>query len=124
MFPVELAAALCHEVNRQYCQYLGDTSQPLWEEAPDWQKESARQGVLVALENPLATPESMHQNWYDHKAQEGWVYGPVKDPDKKEHPCMRPYEELPATQRTKDHLFLGIVRALQAGLQFELKEGV
>ena len=33
----QLAAKTAHEVNRAYCQGLGDYSQLHWEEAPDWQ---------------------------------------------------------------------------------------
>ena len=32
-------------MNRAYCLALGDTSQPAWDEAPDWQQSSARSGV-------------------------------------------------------------------------------
>lgn len=28
-------AQVCHEVNRAYCQALGDDSQPAWDDAPD-----------------------------------------------------------------------------------------
>ena len=38
-------AKVAHEVNRAYCEALGDTSQLSWEDAPEWQKASARAGV-------------------------------------------------------------------------------
>lgn len=31
-------AHVAHEVNRAYCQSLGDNSQPTWEDAPHWQR--------------------------------------------------------------------------------------
>ena len=37
----ENIAKVAHETNRSFCQTLGDWSQPTWENAPDWQKESA-----------------------------------------------------------------------------------
>jgi hypothetical protein len=40
----------------------------------------------------------------------------VKDPEKKQHPCMVPYADLPAAQRAKDALFLGTVRNMAAAL--------
>jgi hypothetical protein len=43
------------------------------------------------------------------KKAAGWIYGPVKDPEKKEHPCIVPYDQLPIEQRTKDYLFKAIV---------------
>jgi len=51
------------------------------------------------------TPEEGHEGWLRIKEKEGWVYGPVKDTVAKTHPCMLPYNELPADQRFKDTLF-------------------
>lgn len=45
---VDAAARAAHEVNRAYCIALGDTSQPSWDEAPEWQRESAKKGVQGA----------------------------------------------------------------------------
>jgi hypothetical protein len=107
-------ARACHEVNRTYCQALGDKSQPAWEKAPDWQKESAIAGVKHALANPHATPADSHTSWLNQKRAEGWTYGEKKDPQKKTHPCFLPYEQLPASQRAKDTIFLAVVRGMQA----------
>lgn len=104
----ENIAKLCHEVNRAYCNSLGDTSQPAWEDAPEWQISSAINGVKFHLENET-TPEQSHESWMKEKEENGWIYGEVKDPDKKEHPCMVPYNQLPLEQRTKDYLFKAIV---------------
>ncbi len=46
------------------------------------------------------------------KVAEGWVWGPVKDPAQKQHPCIVPYLNLPIAQRRKDALFYAIVGAL------------
>jgi len=112
---IEAAARSAHEVNRAYCLALGDTSQPSWEEAPDWQKSSALKGVAGALHGN--TPEQSHEGWLAEKAATGWKYGPVKDPEKKEHPCYVPYAELPPAQRHKDVLFVTTVRAVSEALQ-------
>lgn len=104
----EQIAKLCHEVNRAYCRSIGDDSQPVWEEAPQWQKDSAINGVEFHMTNET-TPEQSHENWMREKITDGWIYGPVKNPEKKEHPCMVRYEELPAEQRTKDYLFKAVV---------------
>lgn len=109
---VEAIARVCHEVNRAYCLAIGDTSQPAWADAPEWQKDSARNGVAFHLANPDATPENSHEKWLEQKVAEGWVLGPVKDPEKKEHPCMVPYGDLPADQRAKDYLFRGVIHSL------------
>lgn len=108
----EQIAKVAHEVNRAYCQSLGDTSQPAWEDAPDWQKSSAINGVNFHLANPDAGPDHSHNEWLKEKRESGWKYGPVKNPEAKEHPCFVPYEELPIEQKAKDYLFRGVVHAL------------
>lgn len=107
---VQQIARVCHEANRAWCVANGDTSQPTWDDAPDWQRESAQLGVRAALKG--ATPEQSHEGWTRHKLEQGWTYGPVKDPEAKQHPCLVPYDELPEEQRLKDVLFTSIVRAL------------
>ena len=110
-FAVETIAKVCHEANRGYCKALGDDSQPPWEDAPDWQKESARNGVKFHIANPDADPEASHENWLKEKLADHWTYGPVKDVEKKEHPCCLPYKELPVEQRAKDYIFRSIVHS-------------
>lgn len=112
MGTIEEIARVCHEANRAYCATIGDLSQPSWEDAPQWQKDSAIVGVQTALDDQGRTPRDSHVGWMAHKLAEGWRCGPKKDPERKEHPYMVPYEELPPEQRVKDHLFLAVVRAM------------
>ena len=111
---IEEAARRAHEANKAYCESLGDDSQPSWEDAPDWQRQSAINGVKHIIANPCAQPEDSHNSWLKEKQDTGWKYGPVKDPEKKEHPCFVPYEELPEEQKAKDALFIGVVHALRS----------
>jgi hypothetical protein len=106
-------AHICHDANRAYCMEHGDFSQALWEMAPDWQKESAINGVRGILNGYVTSPEQSHESWLAEKERDGWKFGPVKDPEKKEHPCMVPYAELPMEQRRKDAIFFGIVEAFK-----------
>jgi len=101
----EQIARVAHEVNRAYCEALGDNSQPAWEDAPEWQKSSAMLGVKLHIENPDAGPEASHNSWMHQKVSEGWKYGPIKDPAKKEHHCLVPFDQLPREQQAKDFLF-------------------
>jgi hypothetical protein len=110
--PLDAIARVCHEVNREYCRALGDDSQPSWEDAPEWQRASARMGVDLHLMGDFG-PEASHISWLKQKEAEGWKYGPVKDADKKEHPCYVPYDELPPEQQAKDYIFRAIVHALR-----------
>lgn len=113
---VENLAMICHEANRAYCISIGDDSQPRWEDAPQWQKDSAIAGVNFRLENPTATAADMHQSWLNVKMKDGWRRGDVKDPAAKTHPCMVPYSDLPYEQRVKDHLFKAVLDAVNNGV--------
>ena len=72
-------ARVCHEVNRAYCQSLGDNSQVEWESAPEWQQDSAKSGVLLHLNHPDAPASESHRSWMESKLADGWKYGEVKD---------------------------------------------
>jgi len=102
-------AEQCHEANKRYCESIGDDSQPAWSGAPDWQKESAINGVKFHVDNPGASASASHENWLKDKEADGWKYGPVKDPSKKEHPCYVPYSELSQDHKNKDTLFIHVV---------------
>ena len=45
------------------------------------------------------------------------MYGPVKDLDAKQHPCMVPFEQLPVEQQAKDYIFRAVVHALRGQLR-------
>lgn len=107
-------ARVCHEANRAICEAFGDHSQKPWEQAEQWQKDSAIKGAIFAMQNSAAPPAAQHEAWMRDKAADGWVYGPVKDADAKTHPCMVPYDQLPPEQRAKDHVFKALVNTLTA----------
>ena len=105
-------ARICHEVNKAYCETLGDTSQVSWEETPKNIQDSAIAGVETVMKNPTLTPKEQHGAWMDFKVKEGWVYGPEKNAETKTHPCIVKYSWLPKEQQLKDTLFGAIVKSL------------
>lgn len=111
---IEICARAAHEANRSYCLSIGDKTQPSWDEAPDWQRESCRRGVAGALSGN--SPEQSHESWRADKSRDGWTFGFIKDPAKKQHPCMAPYAALPVEQRLKGHIFVGVVQAVGRAL--------
>jgi hypothetical protein len=107
---IEDAAEQAHEANRAYCILNGDLSQPRWGDASEWARTSAINGVKFVIDNWEATPRDLHNNWLQEKTADGWRWGPVKDPNIKEHPCFCAFEELPKEQQTKDYIFGAVVR--------------
>jgi hypothetical protein len=61
-YSVAFIAELAHEHVRNYNALVGDEQTVAWAEAPEWQRESAIDGVLFYLKNPTATAEQVHEN--------------------------------------------------------------
>lgn len=121
-----MIAHACHERNRQVCIQNGEENvAPVWEEYDDELKETTINGVIFTLEKlrenelrerpiPLnhiipQQAKDNHINWMKDKVKAGWVYGEVKDFDKKTHPCMVDYDKLPKVQQMKDFVFIAEV---------------
>jgi len=106
-------AKVCHQANKAWCEANGDTSQKDWDEAEQWQRDSAIAGVNFKLNNPDAGEDAQHNAWMKDKIDAGWKYGEIKDAEAKTHPCIVPFKNLPEFQQKKDVLFGAIVNALK-----------
>lgn len=106
-------AIMCHQANKAWCWLNGDESQNDWIYSEEWQRQSAIKGVQFRLENPEAGDDAQHNAWLQDKINDGWKYGPVKDAEKKEHPCIVQFNALPEFQKKKDALFCAIVDTLK-----------
>lgn len=83
------------------CYQMG-AGQPYNIEPTQDQLDSLMNGVKFALQNPNATPESNHENWMKQKISQGWIYGEVKDMEKKTHFDLVPFDELLKVEKDKD----------------------
>lgn len=109
---VLLTARVCHEANRAIQLSTGDPNpSPKWDKAPRETKASAVDGVIKAINGQ--TPEELHESWCDFKVKEGWKFGNEKDFEKKTHPCLISYKDLPEEQKLKDFVFIEIVQAFK-----------
>ena len=108
----EQIAEIAHEINRSYCESIGDASQTPWRFAPKWQQESIIDGVKFHLRNPEASPEDGHLRWLEEKLSRGWQYGLLKSEGDKTHPNCIAYDRLPPEQRSKDYIFRAVVQQL------------
>jgi hypothetical protein len=115
----EILARACHAAWYAYTVLGLQENGEMWHDAPEWQKDSIRKAIdfwdnclsrsaqigtideLIIRLSPLS-----HENWMKDKAADGWVYGEAKDSEKKTHPCMVPYNDLPETQQIKDEVVL------------------
>ena len=54
--------------------------------------------------NPLleAMAKNVHEIWAQERINQGWTYGEKRDDNKKLHPCLVPYEDLPEEEKVYD----------------------
>ncbi len=55
---------------------------------------------LLSLTEQIA--ENVHENWAKGRIKDGWVYGEVRDDEKKTTPCLVPYDELTDSEKEYD----------------------
>lgn len=48
--------------------------------------------------------KNAHDTWSRQRMSEGWVYGSQRNDDRKEHPCLIAYEELPDSEKEYDRI--------------------
>ncbi len=58
--------------------------------------------VLDGLLHTLA--ENAHETWAKKRQDEGWVYGPKRNDELKQHPCLVAYDELPKSEQEYDQV--------------------
>ena len=46
--------------------------------------------------------ENTHEIWSQQRIADGWTYGPKRDDERKEHPCLVPYDQLPESEKKYD----------------------
>lgn len=115
--PVHVIAEAAYEANRHFCELIGEEPYPAWGDYPDNMKGCILAGVEFHTQNPEVDASASHDSWLAHKESDGWVYGETKDPEAKTHPCMVPYESLPAEQQAKDYIFMAVVERMMGDEQ-------
>lgn len=86
---------------------------PIVPEPYDDREEAFRAQFEKVIERQMgpersSNAEQLHEDWVKAYEKMGWVYGPVRDPEKKTHPDMVPYNELGHLERDKDAVFVAL----------------
>lgn len=76
----------------------------------DWAFRSQMVQHVAFMMSPdrFTDPGIAHDSWWDAYEKLGWMYGPVRDPDKKTHPDMIPFSELGWQERIKDAVYIAL----------------
>ncbi len=108
---VEACARVAHSI---YREAIDDSTMLPWDEAPEDERDVARETVRGTLRG--TTPEQWHVKWRAEKEAEGWTNGPDKDEERKMHPNLVHYDQLPEEQRAIDRLFVVAVEATRQAI--------
>lgn len=80
-----------------------------WEE----REEAFRTQFLEVIDRQTGpqrsgSPEELHGSWMQAYVEMGWQYGPERDPERKLHPDLVPYDQLGQLERDKDAVFVAL----------------
>jgi len=86
-----------------------------WEDREDDFKEQFVKVVeKQCSDEKFEGPEQAHDSWWQKYIDMGWQYGPERSVEKRTHPDMVPFHELPADEREKDEIFLRLCYVAEA----------
>jgi len=59
--------------------------------------------------------EHNHDLWARQRIRDGWTYGKERNDQRKEHPCLVPYSQLPDSEKDYDRIaVIGTLKAIIA----------
>ena len=77
--------------------------------------------TLVELTEVIA--KNTHEVWSQHRMDEGWTYGPVRDEKAMKHPCLVPYAELSENEKDYDRATAMNAIKLLVKLGYKIEKG-
>lgn len=112
-FEINACTRAAYEVNRSFCEAMGDFSHVPYESLSADLKQVAMQATIGIVTLDFNAEQS-HEAWVAAKRSQGWKYGEKKDAEAKTHPCLVAWKELSFEQQAKDELWIATVKNLLA----------
>lgn len=76
---------------------------------------------LAELTEQMA--RNVHEVWAQTRIRQGWSYGPMRNDELKQHPCLVPYDALPDSEREYDrHTALETLKLI-CSLGYKIEKG-
>ncbi len=107
----ERIAKASYEATNAWAEAAGGTPKARWDDAEDWRRASAVEGVKQALLEGR-TPEQLHESWRKDRLSRGWTPGAKRDAEAKQDPHLKPYAELGDSLKRKSDLFAAVAHTL------------
>jgi len=79
----------------------------------------------IALDEPLRElseklAQNAHEVWADLRVRDGWAFGPKRDDEKKRHPCLVPFSDLPDSEKKYDREMVAQVLKSMTALGYRI----
>lgn len=65
---------------------------------------------------------AVHNAWMDARRADGWTYGPKRNDELKQHPCLVPYDDLPESEKAYDYITAKAVISKLKEMGYEVKK--
>ena len=65
---------------------------------------------------------AVHAAWMQARISEGWTYGQVRDDERKQTPCLVPYDELSENEKRYDYITAAAVIAKLKDMGYEIRK--
>lgn len=91
---------------------LGQTSGLQWEQLPQRTRNEIEIGVRDIATRKAKVPADLHVTWRDAMRRDGWDFGLVRDAERRTHPAICAFDELPVMEQAKYQLFFTMTQTL------------
>lgn len=105
-------AQITNQLTRAYREATQQESPAEWHLMAEEDQKHVIDRVRFYLTEPDITVSSLHDAWAYAQFNAGWVYGLAFNEDKKTHPMLIIYADLPLMRRVEDTLFMQTVQTL------------
>ena len=78
--------------------------------------------ILVFISMAEAISKNVHEVWAAGRIREGWTFGPLRNDEKRETPCLVPFEELSDEEKAYDWNTAANTLKYIISLGFEIKK--
>ncbi len=114
-YEVDACARHAHEGHRIYRQLMGDLSHKPWDEIDVVHRQPVYVAVIGIVESDDDAVRS-HERWVQNLTATGWTKGEKKDGERKTHPNLVPWEDLPNEVQELNKMFVRSVKSMITAL--------
>ena len=105
-------AQVAHQQNQAYKAAIGQPLEGSWSQMDSTGQQFVLDKVRYYLMNSHAVVSSLHDDWAYSQFNNGWAFGESLDEEKRTHPLLVLFSELPLTRQIEDLMFMQTVYAL------------